>query len=149
MFFRIVDHYNDDEFKNNSNIFENKKNEDICFICYEIKSENENKPLKLNSQEYYIKRCNCDGWIHKKCLDKWYDKSKQCPICRIYMCLKNNNINNNKNGFVIYFIILKKNTARKLHLASMIFLLYFTCEFYISIINKKNYYYDNFKEEYY
>ena len=52
--------------------------DDMCFICFET----DFAPIKLNSQNIYYKTCSCDGIIHKICLDKWYDNTKDCPICR-------------------------------------------------------------------
>ena len=28
------------------------------------------------------KYCECDGWIHKTCLDSWFKIKFTCPICR-------------------------------------------------------------------
>ena len=73
--------------KLNKNIKTKKtENYDFCFICYEIKITNEKKPMKLKTQQYYIKNCSCDGLIHKHCLDTWYSKTKNCPICRHDIC---------------------------------------------------------------
>jgi len=27
--------------------------------------------------------CRCSGRFHKSCLDKWYNESASCPICRV------------------------------------------------------------------
>lgn len=79
MFF-VVDHYlyDDDTITITENTIE-------CFICYEICCENEAMPIKLNSTLYYIKNCECDGFIHNKCLSLWHDAHKKCPICRTHM----------------------------------------------------------------
>ena len=55
----------------------------ICFICYESTNAYEWEPTQLNAQIDYIKNCNCNSWIHKNCLNKWYNKTRSCPICRI------------------------------------------------------------------
>jgi len=56
-----------------------------CFICLEIYYENE-KSIKLNESTYYIKKCDCNVWVHNFCLDKWYTTSYYvCPICREYI----------------------------------------------------------------
>jgi len=60
----------------------------ICFICYETAYAYEWEPIQLNSQLGYIKNCNCNSWIHKNCLNNWYDKSRSCPICRISISKK-------------------------------------------------------------
>ena len=62
---------------------EYKKNE--CFICFEVSSEYEYYPSRLNSQLYFFKICNCDGWIHENCIETWYNIHGSCPICRTEM----------------------------------------------------------------
>jgi hypothetical protein len=76
MLFRVTEHYDDliHEIDN--------ENTEYCFICHEIDSENEIKPLNLKTQNFYIKRCECNGLIHKNCLDIWCSINKNCPICR-------------------------------------------------------------------
>jgi len=82
MLFRVTEHYDDliHELDN--------ENTSRCFICHEIKLVNEIKPLKLKTQKYYIKSCDCNGFIHKKCLDIWYCINKECPICRSKSIIK-------------------------------------------------------------
>lgn len=75
MYFRVIDHYYNDNNENNNKVEE-------CFICYEIKCANGFTSIKLNSNLYYTKTCTCDGFIHKSCLDNWYAFSNSCPICR-------------------------------------------------------------------
>jgi hypothetical protein len=60
----------------------------ICFICYETANAYEWDPIQLNAQLDYIKKCSCNSWIHKNCLDNWYNKSMSCPICRISISKK-------------------------------------------------------------
>jgi hypothetical protein len=143
MLYRIVDHYNDYEIKNNN---DNKNSE--CFICYEISCENEEEPIKLNSKNYYLKDCTCDGFIHKKCLSIWYEQNKKCPICRMYMSEKTNMatiIILNRNGYILFFyLVIKKNIKKFLKYLSVCFLMYFIYDYYLTIINTRNnlYYYD-------
>jgi hypothetical protein len=85
MIYRIVEHYDEDIV-----VYENTKMED-CFICYEFIIENNIKPINLKKQCYYLKLCDCNGWIHKKCLDTWCLTNNKCPICRTYM-IKNSKI---------------------------------------------------------
>jgi len=59
-----------------------------CFICYEIIDK---IPIRLKNNHYYQQKCSCSGWIHKKCLDTWYNIKQTCPVCRINM-IKNTNI---------------------------------------------------------
>ena len=69
MYFRVTDHYENSE--NNATVDDNEeinKNENQieCFVCYEFKNENRENPMKLYSQNYYVKNCICDGFIHKQ-----------------------------------------------------------------------------------
>jgi hypothetical protein len=89
MIFQTFEPYND-EIEEIEEIEENQENQENeekitesnsteCFICF----ENNPKPFKLKDQILYFKLCNCNGLIHDKCLETWYDKTGQCPICRI------------------------------------------------------------------
>jgi len=56
-----------------------------CFICLENCHNNEIS-IKLNENPYYSKICDCNGWVHNYCLNKWYATSSYiCPICRKYI----------------------------------------------------------------
>jgi hypothetical protein len=77
MSYRLVEHYNDDIIED-SLIGE-------CFVCYEFKIENEEIPINLNQQCYYLKTCSCNGWIHATCLNTWCLKTNKCPTCRTHM----------------------------------------------------------------
>jgi hypothetical protein len=139
---------------------EKKINYDFCFVCYEIKIPNEKKPLSLKTQKYYIKRCTCDGLIHKYCLDIWYSTTKICPICREYMCdietfktvfvtnIANNDANNDANNEVnneanneanrptmLYLFYIKKSKYKITKFIIILGLLFCIYNFYISIIN--------------
>lgn len=87
---------------------------DECFICYEVM--NYKKPIRLKNNCYYLKKCTCDGSIHKKCLDYWYNIKNTCPICRITI-VKNSDImikifKKNRNLFLL--IIYIKNNIRRI-----------------------------------
>jgi len=63
-----------------------------CFICLqELSTETESLTIRLKNQNYYIKSCKCDGWIHDSCLDDWYRLKGCCPICRNAIYLNSNN----------------------------------------------------------
>ena len=85
MLFRVVDHYSDDDFIDNSIVKKNNTCADECFVCLSVELDDEDYPTKLRCNDLYLKFCRCDGFIHQKCLDDWYDVSNKCPICRIYM----------------------------------------------------------------
>jgi hypothetical protein len=108
MLFITIDHYLTDT----DTIVENDiPNE--CFICLE-KETLRSKIMQLREIEKwnYIKKCDCSGSIHLKCLAKWYIIQKKCPICRQLI----NKLVNKKetmyysNDFlqIILFYIVKK-----------------------------------------
>ena len=83
--YNTFDTYNDNDNNDNDNNIVQKNNKKLkmegCFICYEI-IKNEKTPIRIKSECYYQKNCICDGWVHKNCLDYWYNKSPICIICR-------------------------------------------------------------------
>jgi hypothetical protein len=81
MLFRVVEHY--DDFPQEEIIYIEHKNE--CLLCLEINTDDKLVPVDLKIQQVYLKMCNCGGWFHITCLHEWYDVSKSCPICRVYM----------------------------------------------------------------
>lgn len=125
-----------------------KRKMEDCFICYEMINNNK-KPIRLKSECYYIKKCTCNGWIHKGCLDYWYNKKPVCPICRnnIY---KNSDImvkiyKFNYNLFVLV-IFVKNNIAqakRNIKNVLRVVLLYFLYKFYRYMISYILYGVDN------
>ena len=66
---------------NNNNSVNSNINENECLICLEVKNNNNEKTMKLNDLACE-KYCECDGWIHKTCLDSWFKIKFTCPICR-------------------------------------------------------------------
>jgi hypothetical protein len=66
---------------NNNNSINSNINENECLICLEVKNNNNEKTMKLNDLACE-KYCECDGWIHKTCLDSWFKIKFTCPICR-------------------------------------------------------------------
>jgi hypothetical protein len=124
MIFITFDPYNDYQYTYNYHLSDSSsnffiKNPDVsieteCFICMENQINNE-KTIYLNKQLFYLKSCQCNGNIHKECLDKWVTLHNNCPICRIHM-VKNENliikcIDSNFYLILIYFF-LKKNLFR-------------------------------------
>jgi hypothetical protein len=67
---------------NNNNSINSNINENECLICLEVKNNNNEKTIKLNDLACCEKYCECDGWIHKTCLDSWFIIKFTCPICR-------------------------------------------------------------------
>lgn len=95
MIFRTYEHYDIDK----QIINMNKEFNIDCFICYDTIDIAHKMPVKINSQNYYLKNCNCDVFIHITCLDKWYELSQSCPICRSQIIKK-------QNSYTIIFIYL-------------------------------------------
>ena len=130
-----------------------------CFICYENLDETDNSLINLNNKIHYIKTCNCEGYIHKKCLDKWYDTKKSCPICRAVITklepITSKIFSSNLYIGIIYVFCLK-NINKFKRCVFFLFCLYFTSEFYLKCLeyesNKNNYFnknYDSNKNYYY
>ena len=86
MLFRIIDHYESENKDIDEEIVE-EIDEEIheetreCFVCFEIQFDN-NDIISLKNQTNYYKFCKCDGYIHVNCLNLWYEKNPECPICR-------------------------------------------------------------------
>ena len=59
-----------------------------CIICLESNDTN-NPILNLNT---FIKPCDCDSYVHKKCLVKWYTYNAVCPVCRLSINTSTQNI---------------------------------------------------------
>lgn len=131
MIFRVYEHYDDNQ--GDYNIQE-------CFICYDITDDFKLNPINLKTQSYYNKRCKCDGWIHKDCLDKWYQKQNKCPICRAEIT-KNDSKTNitiitqySKTFGTRLSIILSRIT----NMAMYVLLFYISLEYYLYFATKKN-----------
>jgi hypothetical protein len=124
MIFRTYEHYYENE---NEDKFENID----CFVCLENILSYDNTNLNFNNN--YNKICNCNGYIHIKCLEKWYLITKSCPICRNPIIKNNNSLINNflKNKQLIinnltnnmfFFIVI--NTIIKIIYFIQIFMLF-------------------------
>jgi len=98
MYFPTSNHYFDDS-QNCGNIVNFVENND-CLICLEINDSSDNICIRIENN-FYTKDCLCDGWIHEYCLNIWYVKNKQCPICLSTM---------NKNQLIEPNIIIHKET---------------------------------------
>ena len=122
-------------------IIKRKQKPRDCFICYE--NINNITPIRIRNNCYYQKNCNCDVWIHKKCLDCWYNIKKSCPICRISIN-KNSNMlvkiyKTNYNLFLLIIFIktnvIKINNNRAIkNILYTIFLISFLCKLYQFLI---------------
>jgi hypothetical protein len=98
MYFSTCDHYlyDADELDNTdeNDTIENIKDANhtieynICFVCLEVEDQFENEYCITLHNSLYIKVCKCNGWIHKSCLNIWYNQNKQCPVCLCKMIEK-------------------------------------------------------------
>ena len=108
--YSTFEHYNDNIQITKKKMY--KKPE--CFICYEIINK---LPIKLKNNHYYQQKCSCSGWIHKKCLDTWYNVKQTCPVCRINI-IKNTDMlvkisKFNYKLFLLIIFIQNNNTIIK------------------------------------
>ncbi len=124
MIFRVCEHYYNDDLSNTS---------DICFICYEYDTDLEIRPSSLR-QYLKTQNCECDGLIHKNCLDMWSSKNNKCPICRTILTTSNN------KSLVAIFLINKAKTLSYafIKIAMYCFLFYSYIEFYLSMTTTKH-----------
>lgn len=129
MIFRVYDHYYDNHL--------NCIKPDECFICYEVSTDLEICPISLKSQNNYYKQCGCDGWIHKQCLDKWFNQQKKCPVCRLEIYERKiivySLVSVVSYSFRVYIIIC--NALRKIVISCVyFFLICAVIEFYLTVI---------------
>lgn len=132
MIFRVYEHYDDNQ--------TNYLNYDVCFICYDLRSDTENCPTSLKNQVVYYKSCNCDGWIHKQCLEMWYKKQKKCPICRIQITERPSNdvvVSVIPYTNKIYLFVCN-SVNRMTRIFLYCFFLFAIIEFYLCIAVSKN-----------
>ena len=153
-----------DVYQINENIEKNKKEEEQqeCFVCYEINIDG-TTPVKLEEQKYCLKNCKCIGFIHKKCLEKWFIRTNKCPICRESITLVKNIsiINTFFLSFYVFYIFIKKKIYRITQVILIVAIFYFIIDsYYYILINKlmkidsydynsyynyNNYYVENFE----
>ena len=143
MIFRVYEHYDDDPY-----MYISCDVSDICFICYDFRTEYECSPISLKSQLIYDKSCNCDGWIHKQCIEMWYKKQKKCPICRIEIHKRANNeiavVNVLPYSRRIYLFACN-SFNRMMRMFTYCFLLCALIEFYLCVAVSKNLMRDNYE----
>ena len=140
MLFRVCEHYNDEP------IIQERNNE--CFICFEYKTDFENKPTNLQKQKLYLINCLCNGAVHNYCLKIWFDKHRSCPICRI------NVIENNEATIFIYQFIpwgiqiysfAKKMSIRFVRILAVMLFFYALIDFCLLMFKIKYIPYNNYE----
>lgn len=137
MFFQIYEHYDDSQINyNDYNI------PDECFICYELSTETECHTIRLKTIIKNNKKCSCDGWIHKKCLDIWFNKQHKCPICRNSIIETMSVIPNPDNAYTSGYKIF----CRLAKIFAQSFLFYAVVEFYLSTTMTKHLQRHNYDE---
>lgn len=149
MIFRVCEHYENSDQNNNQNSDQNNNIADKkeCFICFEDESGNMCKIIDLKEQTICIKNCLCNGYIHVECLKIWVDIHNSCPVCRKTV------LEMNKIVFIVYkyspvciniYLNVKKIGIKFLSLLTFIILLYFTLDYFFTIVVLKNELYDVF-----
>ena len=117
MLFRTVNYY---ESESDEKIEETYKEERECFICFDFQLDNNNNIIKLKNNTDFYKFCDCDGYIHVNCLNSWYEKNEDCPICRNPIKRADNlelyNLYQYQYGvYMIYsFLVIKRRLANSL-----------------------------------
>jgi hypothetical protein len=126
---------------------------DECFICLE-NYHNNDFSIKLNENPYYSKNCDCNGWVHTYCLNKWYATSSYiCPICRKYIFTDlyqyhypineenevpgNQNQRTVRNNFQITQFVIIISKMKKRDFLLLVMLSFISC-FYLYIKEKQN-----------
>ena len=86
---RVIDHYEYLPNKKIQEIVDISHNE--CFICLEIYTDDKITPIDWKTQNKYLKLCECGGYLHLCCINKWYNVANSCPICRKFMTIPDSN----------------------------------------------------------
>jgi hypothetical protein len=137
MSFRTCEHYITNE--------KNSKNNHECFICYELKDEENQYPIQLLNQDYYSKMCSCNSYVHLICLHKWVILHNNCPICRKYI------EKNKKQPISIIFIDSLNSTMTNILIVIryvfLLFLVYSCISNYFSIMEVAKILEDNDKKK--
>lgn len=125
---------------------------DDCFICLQLKIEDEEITIKLTEQTFYINECTCNSSVHKLCLKKWFDRYYSCPICRKRITQEINNDYSLSDLFlrkILLFNFINTNsfsiTILIMRFFAFILFLYSTLDFYFLIIKNRS----NFSEQFY
>jgi hypothetical protein len=105
---RVIEHYDDLPEKTPEDV---DINHNECFICLEIHTNDKDIPIDWRAQQIYIRLCNCGGWVHIQCVNKWYNGHNNCPICRKNMYIFDSSVfsillhANHPNLFNLYVCI--------------------------------------------
>ena len=148
MIFRVMEHYDYEnyDYENYEHNDPNEKNTSNeiseCFICYEVALRDELQTIRLNNQTDFIKLCDCNGWIHKKCLNDWFEQAHTCPICRknIQKAPTFLSVFAEKSVIIVFPLTIIKNMYRLIKFFVILGFLYCTYDLYLHIFNFKTVY---------
>jgi len=150
MLFQTFNPYDDDklvviqDMEIRSISFENKADDtENCFICFENKAVDKIKPIRLNYQMFYLKKCDCDGIIHKECLDNWFKIQQKCPICRNPII----KMMNRSEYFILFYVYYKKNINKVKRFLLYIGFLFFIFNSYIYLIQNLQTFTENIRDD--
>lgn len=145
MIFSVCDHYENSDQNNDENKEDNIVDKKECFICFEDESMTL-QIIDLREQAFYIRTCLCKGSIHNICLKKWIDIHKSCPVCRKIV------IEMDQTIFIIHryspfciniYLGVKKISIKLISFVMFIILLYFTLDYFVTMIIIKSELYKN------
>ena len=141
MIYRVCEHYYNDDCSIINYKLDTEQEVEECFICLQITNENDLKPVTLKNQHLYIKNCNCNGWIHQKCLEIWCIKNMTCPICR--MQLQENIQIKHMFFFISYrthilYLKMIRILKRIARLTTIFFIIYISFEYFYFLYFIKN-----------
>ena len=131
MFFRLVEHYSEDnDLLDIKNLTQNNNSDSVheCFICFDVSIKEESIPIRLKNNNCYFMTCICDGSVHKYCLDLWYHSNNECPICRKTMIK-----NDVKTRFVRGYCFFTRISLQIIRTGVYCVFLICTIQMYISI----------------
>ena len=142
MIFRVVEHYDYENYRLENRETETDFASNECFICYEVAVKDELQTIRLNNQTDFIKLCECNGWIHKKCLNDWFEQAHTCPICRtnIQKTPSILSIFAEKTVIIVFPINIIKNMYRLMKFIIILGLLFCTYDLYSNIFDIKSTY---------
>jgi hypothetical protein len=142
----LTEHY--DIYNNNYSTLDD---EIFCLICHD--KDSLQKHIKLNSNKYYLKKCKCDGYIHKKCLDIWYNLNMSCPYCLMKIEVKKSLLKEIINiSFIFVYKVYVYYLINIIKIQGFVFVLFWFCFIYnvhLTFLNDNtfNNIYDNLYEK--
>ena len=68
----------------------------------------------------------CRTFYHKKCLERWFAKSKVCPLCKSKVNISKNELKRKITYQLIWFLLKNKRIEIALISSGWLFLTYYT-----------------------